>query len=80
MYSREIDGRVLTLGASGWTYDNTFVLWDKETGSLWFPQSDGLLSIGGPQAGKLLQKRTLSDTNWKAWKKAHPKSRILDGR
>ncbi|MBW1841122.1 MAG: DUF3179 domain-containing protein [Deltaproteobacteria bacterium] len=35
VYSREIDGRKLTLAPSGWTYKNTFVLYDKETGTLW---------------------------------------------
>jgi hypothetical protein len=34
----------------------------------------------GQQAGKRLPKRTLSDTSWKTWQRAHPKSRILDGR
>ncbi|MBW1822510.1 MAG: hypothetical protein JRI92_12285, partial [Deltaproteobacteria bacterium] len=33
MYSREIDDRLLTLAPSGWTYKNTFVLYDKETGT-----------------------------------------------
>jgi hypothetical protein len=45
VYSREIDGKILTLTASGWTYgDNpsisTFVLVDKETESLWFPAGE----------------------------------------
>ena len=30
MYSRELDGTVLTLAASGWTYQSTFVLYDRE--------------------------------------------------
>ena len=42
VYSREIDGNILNLAPSGWTYgDNigrsVFVLIDKETESLWFP-------------------------------------------
>ena len=42
MYSREIDGDILTLAPSGWTYGENastslFVLIDKETESLWFP-------------------------------------------
>lgn len=45
VYSREIDGEVLTLAASGWTYGqnasrSTFVLADKETRSLWFPAGE----------------------------------------
>lgn len=45
VYSREIDGTILTLVASGWTYGeaisrSTFVLADKETESLWFPAGE----------------------------------------
>ncbi|MFC2067422.1 hypothetical protein ACFLTP_00145 [Chloroflexota bacterium] len=41
VYSREIDGKKLTLAPSGWTYgldvfSSIFVLVDKETISLWF--------------------------------------------
>ena len=37
MYSREIDGQILTLDPSGWTYHRTFVLYDYETETLWYP-------------------------------------------
>ena len=45
VYSREIDGKILTLAPSGWTYGqyasrSTFVLMDKETDSLWFPSGE----------------------------------------
>ena len=49
MYSRLLDdgspaGRVLTFAASGWTWQQIFVLQDLETRSLWFP---GLKFDGG---------------------------------
>ncbi|MFC1956136.1 hypothetical protein ACFLWZ_06425 [Chloroflexota bacterium] len=45
VYSREINGNILTLTPSGWTYgedafSSTFVLMDKETESLWFPAGE----------------------------------------
>ena len=45
VYSREIDGKIISLAASGWTYGedafvSTFVLMDKETQSLWFPAGE----------------------------------------
>jgi len=45
VYSRQIDGNILTLAPSGWTYgrfadSSTFVLVDKETESLWFPAGE----------------------------------------
>ena len=45
MYSREANGRIITFGASGWTYQNTFVLYDLETRSLWFG-GPGLVGTG----------------------------------
>jgi hypothetical protein len=45
VYSREVEGNVITLAASEWTYgelasESTFVLMDKETESLWFPAGE----------------------------------------
>lgn len=36
MYSRILDGRELTFAASGWTWNDVFILQDLQTGSLWF--------------------------------------------
>jgi hypothetical protein len=77
VYSRQIDGRNLTLIPSGWTYDNTFVLYDKETGSLWYPYSDGLMSIQGVYFKRKLQEVSSEDTRWKDWVQKHPESRVV---
>ena len=77
MYSRQIDGRDITLVPSGWTYDNTFVLYDKETGSLWYPNADGLMGIQGVYFKRQLPKMTFEDTEWKQWVEKHPHSRIM---
>jgi hypothetical protein len=77
VYSREIDGKQLTLAPSGWTYKNTFVLYDKETGTLWYPYKKGLMGIQGVYFKRWLQKVPSEDTRWKSWKKRHPDSRIL---
>ncbi|RLC06102.1 MAG: hypothetical protein DRH90_04315 [Deltaproteobacteria bacterium] len=47
VYSREINGQTLTFAPSGWTYKKTFVLYDKETGTLWYPKKKGLMRIQG---------------------------------
>jgi hypothetical protein len=77
VYSREIDGRQLTLVPSGWTYKSTFVLYDKETGTLWYPYGKGLMGIQGEYFKRWLAKVPSEDTKWKDWKKRHPNSRIL---
>lgn len=77
MYSREIEGELLTLAPSGWTYDRTFVLYDKESGSLWFPDEEGLVSIQGKYFLRRLPKVFFEDTEWGDWLKEYPESKIL---
>jgi len=77
VYSREIDGRKLTIAPSGWTYKSTFVLYDKETGSLWYPYKKGLMGIQGVYFKRWLEKRPSEDTDWKKWLKRFPETQIL---
>jgi hypothetical protein len=77
VYSRRINGRVLTLAPSGWTYDHTFVLYDKETGTPWYPFDEGLMGIQETYFKKWLPKLDSEDTRWKRWVEKHPKSKIL---
>jgi hypothetical protein len=78
VYSREIDGTILTLAPTGWTYNDTFVLYDKESGSLWYPYKRGLMGIQGKYFKKWLALIPSRDTNWKSWKKKHPDSLLLE--
>jgi hypothetical protein len=77
VYSRRIDGQSITLVPSGWTYKSTFVLYDKETGSLWYPFDDGLMSIQGFYFKRRLSMISSEDTRWKDWVEKHPNSKIL---
>ncbi len=77
MYSREIDGQTLTLVPSGWTYDYTFVLYDRESGTLWYPYRKGLMGIQGTYFKRWLPKVKSKDTSWGEWEKKHPESKIL---
>lgn len=76
MYSRQIDGRNLTLAPSGWTYNNTFVLYDKETGSLWYPNEKGLMGIQGHYFNRFLPEIKSEDTNLGQWVEKHPRTRV----
>jgi hypothetical protein len=69
VYSREIDGKILTLSASGWTYRDTFVLYDYETESLWYhlEGSDGLTCISGFYADRRLKEFRSSFIRWNEW-------------
>jgi hypothetical protein len=77
VYSREIDGKTLTLAPSGWTYKRTFVLYDKETSSLWYPGKNGLDGIQGVYFGRRLPEISSVDTSWDKWEKKHPSTKIM---
>jgi len=77
VYSRQIHGQTLTLIPSGWTYDRTFVLYDRETGSLWYPDEKGLMGIQGEYFKQWLPKIPSEDIPWRTWRQKHPDSQIL---
>ena len=77
VYSRNLDGKILTLAASGWTYRRTFVLYDKETMSLWYPDRGGLRGISGTHLGQFLPRIKSVYTTWGEWVEDHPKTKVL---
>jgi hypothetical protein len=80
VYSREIDGKVLTLSASGWTYRDTFVLYDYETESIWYHLEgfNGLTCISGIYADRKLPELGSVRTRWNTWKAGHPDTKYLE--
>jgi len=79
VYSREIDGQILTLSASGWTYRYTFVLYDRETESLWYhlPGENGLTGISGFYADRRLPELESLVARWNQWKELHADTGVL---
>ena len=79
MYGRVIDEQVLTLAASGWTYKNTFVLYDKQTESLWYHKknSSGLTGITGEYADRFLPELPSVKMRWNQWFNKNPDTKIL---
>jgi hypothetical protein len=82
VYSRTLDGEVLTLAASGWTYENLFVLHDRQTESLWydFGDGEGLTCVAGPHLGRRLPERETAVLPWSRWKGDHPTTKVLPSR
>jgi hypothetical protein len=78
VYSRQIDDRTLTIVPSGWTYKNTFVLYDRETETLWYPYRKGLMGIQGEYFKRWLPKISSEDTRWGKWENKYPESEILE--
>ena len=82
MNSRVLDDTVLVMAASGWTYGSTFVLYDHQTESMWFPleESPGVhrfRSIAGEHAGRKLDAMTGIKATWQNWMSDHPGSKLM---
>ncbi len=86
VYTRNYGGQTLTFGLSGYTYYDSlvwngldgFVLWDRETESLWWPL------VGKAVSGPLKQVKLFEldqamwkDTNWKNIKENYPQAKVL---
>lgn len=86
IYDRQYGDQVLTFALSGYTYYDEevwngldgFVLWDRETESLWWPLIDK--AVSGPLNGvELLEKNKANweDTTWAIIKEKYPDAQIL---
>ncbi|MDN5215620.1 DUF3179 domain-containing (seleno)protein [Fulvivirgaceae bacterium BMA12] len=86
IYDRTMGGKTFTFALSGYTYFDPevwdgmdgFVLWDRETESLWWPLIGQ--SVSGEMAGasmKVLHEQWWSQTNWKDIKTNHPDALVL---
>jgi len=82
VYSLEIDGNILNLSTSGWTYKSTFVLFDYETESIWYhlQGTDGLTCISGFYKDIFLKSYPALKTRWNKWKELYPQTVIMDNR
>lgn len=73
---------VLDVGASGWTYKDVFVLYDRQTASLWYPypEDGGLRAIAGPLEGRVLKAQRGELSSWTVWSRDHPATLVLGAR
>jgi hypothetical protein len=74
-FHRKLDGRVLTFGVSGLLYNSNFLMYDRETESLW-SQFEGR-AIAGPLAGKRLQRIRVRQETTGTWLSRFPGAKIL---
>ena len=81
VYGREIDGEPTTFGTTGYTYRQTFLLYDRKTDSVWYPlEPDRMTAVSGPLKGQsipFLAKPALMPL--REWIAEHPKTRVLVG-
>jgi len=81
VYGREIDGEITTFGTTGYTYNRTFLLYDRKTESIWYPYKAGEINaLSGPYQGNSLPFITEPDQMSLAdWRSKHPDSLVLVG-
>lgn len=86
IYDRTIGDREFTFALSGYTYYDPevwdgmdgFIMWDRETESLWWPLIGK--AVSGKMKGtpmKVLEEQYWQQTTWKKIKKNHPKAQVL---
>lgn len=75
-WRREVDGKVLEFGVSGLIYNAQFLLFDRETESLWAAWEGR--AIAGPLAGKRLERLEVRQEPMGAWFQRHPDTVVLD--
>ena len=78
MYSREVDGKVLDFGHEGVLFRRSFIMYDKQTGSLWVHTLGE--AVKGELKGKQLEFLPSTVTSFGRWKKLYPKTTVLTGR
>lgn len=75
VFDREIEGREVTFGVSGYLYRNNLVMYDHQSNTLW---SQALAQgLKGAQRGRYLEILPSVLTTWGAWKAEYPQTTIL---
>ncbi len=75
VFRRKVEGKVLHFGVSGLIYRSNFLLYDRETESLW-SQFLGK-AIAGPLAGKSLPRLRVRQDPMAVWLERQPRSKVL---
>jgi hypothetical protein len=75
VFSRAVDGKPLTFGVSGKLLNNTLVMFDRNTGSLWSQLYGG--AISGDLSGTALSVFPSVLTTWESWLTQHPQGQVL---
>ncbi len=77
MYRRKLDDKVLSFGHAGILYEQSFIMYDRQTESLWVHVTGE--AAHGPLKGKRLDFMPSTVTSWANWKKSYPDTRVLPG-
>ena len=77
VYSRELDGRVLTFGNTSALYQSDLVMYDHQTGSYWFQVAGE--AVVGPLTASRLDLLPSTTVTWGEWRRLYPETHLLTG-
>lgn len=76
VHDRRTAGRVLTFGHSGWLWHNAYLLYDRETDSLWH-HATGIAMAGPLRGTRLARYDNTALMTFAAWRGEHPGTLVL---
>ena len=74
-YRRRVSDRTLEFGVSGLVYQSSFLLYDRQTQSLWLQWSGE--AIAGPMLGERLERLRVRQEPFAVWRERHPDTKVL---
>ena len=81
VHGRTTGGEIDEFGVSGYVHENTFLIFDRRTESLWYPLDDKQwTAISGKRKGEtipFIEKPGLIPLG--EWRKLHPNTKVLLG-
>lgn len=80
-FLREVSGKVLSFGTTGYSLRRAPLLYDRKTKSLWWILQDGVFRcVNGPLKGTTLSPyRNIETLPWGEWLSQHPKTLVVVG-
>ena len=80
VFSRELDGELITLSNTSALFENDMVMVDRETGSYWWQVAGE--AIVGPLTGSFMETLPAQTTSWESWVSQYPDTAVMarDGR
>jgi hypothetical protein len=80
VFEANVDGRRVRLGFSGYRYEGLPLLYDREHEGLWIERQEGVVSLSGPEQGRVLRRvGRMNRTSWQDWSQRHEQTRVLVG-
>lgn len=80
VFEAVLDGQRLQMGFAGYFYQNRPLLYDRSSEGLWVEQEEGLVSLSGPDRGRILKRLgRMHRVRWDNWCQQFTDGRVLIG-